>query len=90
MTFQNLRDLISAAGGRRFLMTIGAGVVNSFLVMHGIITSADFVEVTKWTISVFIAGNTIQKVKDVFAPNNKTAGLDYSDSRNSTGRECDA
>ena len=84
MRFQALRDLISAAGGRRFLITVGAGLVNSVLVTHGFITSADFVEVTKWTVSVFIAGNTIQNVKDAFGSNSKTSTVDGSGSGIST------
>ena len=72
MTYlEHIGALREALGGRRFLITVGAGVVNTLLVMFGSITSADFVEVTKWTVSVFIAGNTIQKVKDVFSSNVK-------------------
>ena len=80
MRFQSLRDLIGAAGGRRFLITVGAGLVNTILVMHGFITSADFVEVTQWTVSVFIAGNTIQKVKDAFGANGKATTVDSGES----------
>jgi hypothetical protein len=59
--FQALRDLISAAGGRRFLMTVGAGIVNSFLVMHGDISMEIYRDLTLGTVAAYIVANTWQK-----------------------------
>lgn len=61
MKFQGLHDFIDAAGGRRFLMVIGAGIVDTVLLWFGKLAGGEYVTVTLATVGVYIAGNTYQK-----------------------------
>jgi hypothetical protein len=63
--------LREALGGRRYLMTIGAGVVSTVLLIHGLIGQATWLESLKWTVAVYIAGRTANEVKDVFFTDRK-------------------
>lgn len=56
-------NMISACGGRRFLLAIGAGVVCTILVWYGKISDQVFATVVVATVAAYIAGNTVQKVK---------------------------
>ena len=67
MKSKDVAEWLEALGGRRFLLVIGCGLVNSLLVWFGKITSGDFVLVTTATVGVFIAGNAYQKTRG--APN---------------------
>lgn len=58
-----MRGLISNAGGRRFVMTIGCGLVTSVLLWFGKLTSGDYMAITIATVAVYIGGNTYQKTK---------------------------
>lgn len=51
---------LKALGGTRFLLTVGAGIVNSILCWHGKITSGDFVLVTAATVATFIGAGAWQ------------------------------
>jgi hypothetical protein len=62
---KNVRQLADSAGGRRFVLTIGTGLVCSFLVWFGKITSGDFAMIIIGTVAVYIGGNTYQKTKRV-------------------------
>jgi len=50
-------------GGRRFLMTLGAGAINAVLLWFGKLTDGGYVAITLGTVAVYIAANTTQKVK---------------------------
>jgi hypothetical protein len=52
------------AGGRRFAITLGSGVVNTALVYLGKIDQATFKELILATVGVYIAANTVQKWKE--------------------------
>lgn len=52
-----------ALGGRRFLLTVGAGVVNTALVWFGKISPEIFRDLILGTVAVYIAGATVHKVK---------------------------
>jgi hypothetical protein len=52
-----------ALGGRRFILTLGAGVVDAMLVWFGKITSADFVLVTSATVGPYIAAEAYLKAR---------------------------
>lgn len=56
---------ISAVGGRRFLLTVGAGAVTSILQWFGKLDPAGstFALVIGVTVGSYIAGNTAQKIK---------------------------
>lgn len=58
-----MRQLIANAGGRRFLMTIGCGVITSFLLFHGKLTPETYRDIIIATLAVYIGGNTYQKTK---------------------------
>ena len=50
-------------GGRRFLMTMGCGMACTGLVWFAKIDPPIFRDIIIATVAVYIAGNTIQKVK---------------------------
>lgn len=53
----------SAIGGRRFLMTIGCGIVTSALCYLGKIDGGTYATVILGTVAAFITGSTAQKFK---------------------------
>lgn len=57
---------IETFGGRRFLMTIGAGAVTSMLQWFGKLDPAGsaYSMVTIATVAAYITGNTAQKIKE--------------------------
>ena len=55
--------MISKFGGRRFLLTLGCGLVTSLLCWFGKIDGTVFATVIIATVGTYIAGNTVQKVK---------------------------
>jgi hypothetical protein len=59
-----MRQLIESVGGRRFIATVGAGVVTSALQWFGKLDPAGstYAMVILGTVGAFIAGNTTQKV----------------------------
>ena len=59
-----MRQLIENVGGRRFIATVGAGVVTSILQWFGKLDPAGttYAMVILGTVGVFITGNTAQKV----------------------------
>lgn len=60
-------------GGRRFLLTLGCGVVNTWLVYAGVITGEVYQVIILGTVGIFIGGNTVQKTWGP-APVNYNAG----------------
>ena len=56
-----MRQFIANAGGRRFIITIGCGLVSGALLWCGKLTSADYTTITIATVAVYISGNTYQK-----------------------------
>lgn len=55
----NLHNL----GGRRFLLTIGCGIVTSLLTFLDKLDGATYATVTIATVGAFIAGNVVSEVK---------------------------
>lgn len=51
-------------GGRRFLLTVGAGLVHTLLLWFGKITGEQFVMLTMGTTAVYVGANTYQKSKE--------------------------
>lgn len=58
---QPLKCTINNLGGRRFVLTVGCGLVCSLLLMHGDITPEIFRDITLATVAVYIGANTYQK-----------------------------
>lgn len=58
-----MQTVITKWGGRRFLMTMGCGAVCTVLVWFAKIDGAIFRDIIIATVAVYIAGNTVQKVK---------------------------
>jgi uncharacterized membrane protein YeaQ/YmgE (transglycosylase-associated protein family) len=54
---------LTTFGGRRFLLTVGCGVVTSVLLWHGKLDGPVYATVVLGTVGAYIAGNTVQKVK---------------------------
>lgn len=61
MSPETLRSWIESAGGRRFLLTVGAGIVDTLLLVFGFLSEASYVQLTLGTVAVFIAGTSWQK-----------------------------
>lgn len=62
MTFyQHITALREALGGRRFLLTVGAGIVNTLLVAHGLIPAAVYESLTIMTVGIYVAGHGAQQ-----------------------------
>lgn len=61
VTPENLSQWLTSLGGRRFLLTVGAGVVTATLAWYGKITPEIYRDVIIGTVGLFIAGTTIQK-----------------------------
>jgi len=60
-----IRSMLDGAGGRRFAVTIGAGLVTSILQWFGKLDVAGtaYAAVVIGTVGAYIAGNTTQKIK---------------------------
>lgn len=48
-------------GGRRFILTVGCGLVCSVLLWFGKLTDGSFTTIILGTVAVYIAANTTQK-----------------------------
>lgn len=53
-----------AFGGRRFIITLGAGIVDTLLFMFFGLPPDIYRDLTIATVAAYIAGSTWQKVKD--------------------------
>jgi hypothetical protein len=51
-------------GGRRFSLTVGAGIVHTILLILDKLTGEQFVMLTMGTVAVYIGANTYQKAKE--------------------------
>jgi len=60
----NLGKVVADSGGRRFCMTIGAGLISTALLVNAYITESAYVTLQLATVGVYIAGNVVQKYTD--------------------------
>lgn len=60
-----IRQALETAGGRRFVATMGAGLMTTVLQWFGKLDPAGttYAAVVIATLGVYIAGNTVQKIK---------------------------
>lgn len=63
LTPENIQRWLASLGGRRFLLSLGAGVVSSVLVWYGKIDGSIYRDVVIGTVGLYIAGNTAQKMQ---------------------------
>ena len=56
-----LGQVVADSGGRRFCMTIGAGLFSTALLVGGYIQEGAYVTLQLGTVGAYIAGNVIQK-----------------------------
>lgn len=56
MTPVKLHAWMDAAGGRRFLLALGCGVVNAVLLVAGFLSEVSYVQLILGTVAAFIAG----------------------------------
>lgn len=54
---------IQTLGGRRFLLTVGCGIVSSILLWYGKLDTGSYTAIILGTVGAYIAANTVQKVK---------------------------
>lgn len=64
MTPSELQSWIGAFGGRRFLLTVGAGIVHTLLLVCGILSEPSYVQLTLATVGIYISASTVQKWKE--------------------------
>jgi hypothetical protein len=58
---------ISRFGGRRFVLTVGCGAVNSFLLFMGKIGDEPYSLIILGTVGAYITGAVVQEVKQIQA-----------------------
>ena len=58
MTPDTVRAWISGCGGRRFLLCVGSGIVNTVLLILGYLDKSTFQTLILGTLGAFIAGNS--------------------------------
>ena len=63
LTPENIGRWLSSFGGRRFLLSLGAGVASSFLVWFEKISDEIYRDVVLATVAAYITGNTFQKIR---------------------------
>jgi hypothetical protein len=59
----HLERVLHALGGRRFLLSVGAGAFTTLLCWYGKIDGIIYRDVILGTVGAYIAGNVVQKVK---------------------------
>jgi hypothetical protein len=50
-------------GGRKFILTVGCGIVTSILLWFGKLTSADYTMLIGFTVGAYITGGTLENIK---------------------------
>lgn len=54
---------LTTAGGRRFMLTVGSGLVYTGLLMGRWLSGTEYVTLQVATVAAYLAANTIQKVR---------------------------
>lgn len=65
--FKLLGDIVASAGGQKFVMAMGAGVVNTGLLIAKILPVEAYVTLTLGTVGAFILGSASEQVARVIA-----------------------
>lgn len=56
-------EWLYALGGRRFFMTMGAGIVNTILFAWGVLSENGYITLSGMTIGAYVAANTFESWK---------------------------
>lgn len=56
---------LQLAGGRRFVMTMGAGIVNTALFAVGIMTEGGYITLTLATVGAYLTANGVQRYQEL-------------------------
>lgn len=65
LTPEKFNAWIEALGGRRFLMTMGAGAVHGVMLVTKHLDQQTYMTLTLATVAVYISANTYQKTKEL-------------------------
>jgi hypothetical protein len=60
---ETIEKWLVALGGRRFIMTMGAGMVHTALLVLKFLDQQTYMTLTISTVAVYIGANTTQKIK---------------------------
>lgn len=72
-----IKAVIDSAGGQRFFMAMGAGIVDTALLIRHYIDPTVYRDLTLGTVGVFIAAATAQKMVDMRSA--RAAGQQYEE-----------
>ena len=68
MTPESVKNWIAALGGRRFLLVVGAGVVDSIFFAVALLSENGYITLTAMTVGAYITANVAQKVMNKAGP----------------------
>jgi hypothetical protein len=74
VSLEVIQKLITSAGGKRFFMAMGAGIVNTLLLIFGFISPEIYRDLTIATVGVYIGAQTWEQVSA-----RRSAGTDYQE-----------
>jgi hypothetical protein len=60
----NADQPLAPAGGRRFVLTVGASGLYTLLLVAGLITEDGYITLQMMTVGAFMAANSVQKWAD--------------------------
>jgi len=60
-----LGQLCAESGGRRFVLTVGGGLVSTALFVGGYLTESGYITLQLATVGAYISSNVIQKYNEV-------------------------
>lgn len=55
--------LDSISGDEKFVLTLGAGIVNTLLLMFGFLDQGNYVFLTMGTVAAYITGKTVEDIR---------------------------
>jgi len=67
----SLRQHLLTFLSRRFVLTLGCGVITSLLCWFGKIDGAIYATVIQWTVAAYITGGTTEKFTSMLKPQPK-------------------
>lgn len=76
---RNDKNIFTPVGGRRFVLTLGCGIVNTLLVIFEVITGDIYQMIIIGTVGAYIAGAAVQKTWGTYNqyPNGSGHGQQY-------------